>query len=75
MESWNWASVGLSLLIEFGLAAILVPDMRRRRVQWWWQGLVLLLLFPSSVIWFALVERQEQCTEGLEARGRARLRR
>lgn len=64
VESWSWTFVGLTLIVEFGLAAILVPDMRRRRVQWWWQGLILLWLFPSSVIWFALVERQEQRRAG-----------
>ncbi len=56
----SWLINPVALIIQFGLAALLVPDMRRRRVQWWWQGLVLLGLFPSSVMWFALVERQEQ---------------
>lgn len=60
VESSRWIVLGVAFLIEFGLAAILVPDMRRRQVQWWWQGLVLLALYPSSVIWFALTERRQQ---------------
>lgn len=56
---WSWViNVGL-LAVQFLIAGVLVPDMRRRKVQWWWQALVIWSFLPSSIVWLWVVHRRD----------------